>query len=308
MTKKSYQKRLPTVLPPALRPAPALESLPASPPTPEPASPPTPESASRPTVPEVAPVAPPPDPSGPRSRTALAALVLLGPLVLVGALLATYAAQDDDPPEQSRDLGAPAAQEPGVLPEESYVEARVQRDGDIVVRQWIRSKVPLRTIALALPAVPDAVVTADQVQVLADDVRATGPRTIGRGEATYTFEEATDVRVRYRLVGAVLRSSSVTGRGLAVATTLDVRWSPQPAQETRVIHAPEVLSLACAASGGEPPQPCGSAEGDDRWRVDLTGPRVVDRVLAQLTLSDEDEDSEADADADAAQPTDDDLS
>ena len=69
-----------------------------------------------------------------------------------------------------------------------------------------------------------------------------------------------------------------------MVTSLAVRYVPRVERETRVVRASEVLVLACSPSTGEPPEPCGKPDGDGEWRVDLTGQRVDDRVVAQLTL------------------------
>ena len=119
---------------------------------------------------------------------------------------------------------------------------------------------------------------------MADGALVDGPATITGSGATYTFDETTDVQVRYVLTGAVVRSDSVGGRALALATRLDLRYSPPPEREIRVVIAAEVLSLACSASPDAAPVPCGQAESTDQWRVELTGPRVDDRVIAQVTL------------------------
>ncbi len=76
----------------------------------------------------------------------------------------------------------------------------------------------------------------------------------------------------------------MTGRALALATTLVVQHASRPASETRVVRAPEVLALACAASVDVAPVPCGRAEDPGQWSVQLTGDHVDDRVVAQLTV------------------------
>jgi len=193
-----------------------------------------------------------------------------------------------DRPAEPGPVSAAASGAPQVLaPNESYVETRVLASGDVVVRQWIRADAPLDRLRLALPEVQGtADLSATEVEVLADGAVVAGPATMtGGGDgATYTFAETADVQLSYVLAGAVERSDSAAGRALALATTLDVRYSPQTERETRIVHAPEVLSLACSASPEAPTAPCGQADGLDRWRVELTGPRVVDRVVAQITL------------------------
>ena len=110
-----------------------------------------------------------------------------------------------------------------------------------------------------------------------------GSAGVGAGRVTYRFAPATTVRLSYVLVGAVTVSDEETGRALALATALDVRYPHRPAVETRVVRAPAVLALACTPSVRRTPEPCGTTDGDG-WRVELTGPHVDDRVLAQVTL------------------------
>jgi hypothetical protein len=170
-------------------------------------------------------------------------------------------------------------------PDTSYVVSEVLPSGVVVVHQRISATQPVRVLRLVLPtaAVTEGV-SARQVDIVADGDPVVGPATITAGFATYTFAPATDVRIRYRLAGAVETSDSAPGRALAVVTSLDVRYDPMVERETRVVRASEVLQLACSSSPEEPPVPCGESDGAGRWRVDLTGESVDDRVLAQLTL------------------------
>jgi hypothetical protein len=292
--KKPYQRRLPTVLPPvqppAPRVAPELESLPPEadllpepgpplhPPLPPPLTPTLEEPEDEP-EPE-----PEPEPAGPRDRGAKIALVALAWL-LGGGVLA-YALADglrDDPAEPG--AGGSAAPPRSLARAESYVDTRVMPAGDLVVRQWIRAREPLTALGLELPDVAGAEdLSADQVEVVADGVVAAGPGRVSAAGATYTFEESASVLVTYRLEGAVQVSDSAAGRALAVVTALDTAYAPRVERETRVVHGPEVLSLACSRQPDGSPMPCGRAAGDDQWQVDLSGDRVGDRVLAQLNL------------------------
>ena len=310
MTKKSYQKRLPTVLPPA-PPAPrrsaesdepTQQTGPAEPlagPVPV-AQPPGPEMEPEPEwewEPEweseaVAPWDPEPDPllESADARPSIGVVVGLVAAGLIGLVLGGLAVAwvvDDarDPP--AREPGSAAGLDPpGMLvTDESYAETQVRTNGDVIVRHWIQADEPLRRLRLVLPEVPGAEeLSAEGIEVVADGALVNGPATLTGIGATYTFDKTTDVQVRYVLAGAVVRSDSVTGRALALATTLDLRYSPRPARGIRVVIAPEVLSLACSASRDATPVPCGQAESTDQWRVELTGPHVDDRVMAQVTL------------------------
>ena len=214
----------------------------------------------------------------------LVAAGLIG-LVLGGLAVAWVVDDARDPP--AREPGSAAGLDPpGMLvTDESYAETQVRTNGDVIVRHWIQADEPLRRLRLVLPQVPGAEeLSAKGIEVVADGALVNGPATLTGIGATYTFDKTTDVQVRYVLAGAVVRSDSAAGRALALATTLDLRYSPRPERGIRVVIAPEVLSLACSASPDAAPVPCGRAESIDQWRVELTGPRVDDRVMAQVTL------------------------
>lgn len=284
MTKKGYQKRLPKVLPDAgprpVVPAPRV---------------PAPRASAEGTAEGTAVVAPEAEPIEPDEHHARAsadrhrwstgwivavvlggsALCGIAAFLLVGGLLHS---------ESDRPAGGTNASSP-TEPDSSSVVSTVLPNGDVVVRQRIRAIRPIRLLRLELPpAAGGEGVSATQVEVVADGNTAFGRSTITDASATYIFAPATDVRIRYRLTGVVQLSESAPGRALAVATTLGVRYAPRVARETRVVHAAEVLMLACGRSPDEPPVPCGEPDGDGRWRVELTGQRVDDRVVAQLTL------------------------
>lgn len=288
--KKPYQRRLPTVLPPVQLPtprvAPELESLPPEADlVPDPAPPLAPTLA--PTVAEPEDFPEPerePEPAGPRDRRAKVVLIALAWLVGGGVLAyALLAGLRDNPGEQGAEGSAAPPQALG--PDESYVDTRVLPAGDLVVRQWIRAREPLTALGLELPVVPGAEdLSADQVEVVVDGVVADGPDRVTAAGATYTFEESTTVLVTYRLEGATQVSDSAAGRALAVVTTLETAYAPLVERETRVVHGPEVLSLACSRQPDGSPEPCGRGSGDDQWEVYLSGDRVDDRVLAQLNL------------------------
>lgn len=277
MTKKGYQKRLPTVLPDA-RPRPAVRA---------PRLPAPRVSAEADPIPAVV----EPDETVEtvetderrRPSTGTWVAVVLAGLALVGVAgsLLVLALRDSGPdrPADGTDARGP------IRSDTSYVVSEVRPNGDIVVRQRIRAARPMQLLHLDLPPGPGGEgVFARQVEIVADGEAVVGPATITDAFARYIFAPSTDVRISYRLTGAVELSESVPGRALAVVTSLDVRYAPRVARETRVVRAPEVLMLACSRSTEEPPVPCGEPDGVGRWRVDLTGARVDDRVVAQLTL------------------------
>jgi hypothetical protein len=202
--------------------------------------------------------------------------------VVAGALAYGWTTRDGTPPDAEGGWAAPVGLEAG----EGYVETRVHGDGTMEVRQWIRADEPLERLRLRVPRVTSAgQLAADSIEVLADGVPVSGRTEISYFNAGYDLGGATEVEVRYRLVGAIERSDSAAGRALAVATGLETHFSPAPAREVRVVKAPEVLSLACAPSVDSPPVPCGTPDSAGAWHVDLAGERMSERVVASLTVS-----------------------
>jgi hypothetical protein len=245
------------------------------------------EQKEPPTVPAAAPARHRPSPAALIIAAGLVLAVFIVGDVLVPAILDARGDRGAQGPAAVVDAtGTPRTLTSDTLASnESYVEARVLEDGDVVVRQWIRAAEPFDRLGLALPDVPGVVgLSASGVVVLADDTAVEGPESITAQNATYTFDATTDVQVSYRLIGAVEMSSSARGRALAAATTLDVLYSPRVDRETRVVRAPQVLSVACSPSPQVALVPCGQEDGTGQWRIELSGPHVLDRVAAQLSL------------------------
>ena len=164
---------------------------------------------------------------------------------------------------------------------ESRAVTEVRPGGDLEVTHWIHADDPIDQLGLALPDLDGTDLLATDVEVTAGGRAGSGPATVTRSGATYTFADATRVQVRYRLSGAVELSPSADGRGLASTTSLVV--TATQARDVRVVRSQEVLSLACAQPD-EQPVPCGRSESDDQWRVELTGTDVGSRVLAVVTV------------------------
>lgn len=185
------------------------------------------------------------------------------------------------PGQQSRTPTASLPIDGWPIAAESRAVTEVLPGGDLEVTHWIHAEDPIGELSLTLPEVDGAEVSATDVEVTADGRAASGPATVAPSGAAYTFADATRIQVRYRMSGAVELSSSADGRGLATTTSLDV--SATQARDVRVVRSQEVLSLACAAPE-EQPLPCGTSEGDDQWRVELTGTDAGNRVLAVVTV------------------------
>ncbi|WP_322919530.1 hypothetical protein [Nocardioides renjunii] len=265
---------------PVTAPATAAATAPAiTAPAPAPARAPARAPAPAP-VPVAAPVGPPSDRAR-GSRRRAAALALLGVAALVVGGLVVWQVVDD-----GRDDAGTASAAAESWPEAgaSRTVTRVRPDGVLEVTHWIHAAEPLDQVDVALPELaPGILLEASAVEVTADDQPASGPEVITFTSASYVFSEATRVLVSYELAGAVERSTSVLGRGLATTTALEV--SAQQPEDTRVIRSKAVLSLACATAGSPSPTPCGEADTEGQWHVELTGADAGGRVVAQVDLS-----------------------
>lgn len=305
--KKGYKNHLPKVLPPPVRPpaprqaepgaAPAPAPPPKADPTPTPTPTPTPASAPpavpvpraaapRPSAPAPPrapdPVAPAPDPPARRPRRAAvgiaAAVVLAG--VAIGGTGAWLAVRDDGA-SQRQAAPTPAAAWPG--PGASRTVTSVLADGGIEVVHRIHTDTPIDGLELSLPDTGSATpVEASSVEVVADGQAASGPQTITFARASYIFDGATEILVRYRLSGAVELSTSAAGRGLVTTTALTVS-ATQP-DDVRVVRAASVFSLACARSSDGTLVPCGESDSDGQWTVRLTAGDAGARVVAAVTV------------------------
>jgi hypothetical protein len=169
---------------------------------------------------------------------------------------------------------------------EAYVRTKVLPSGDLSVTQWIESDQLLFGVRIRTPlAVGMKGVAAEDVRVVADGRAVTGPDRISGVPARYAFLGASSVQIRYVLTGATQRSTSAPGRALVRPAALDVSYDPASERVTKSVMAAEVLALACAPAvvAGDT-TPCGTRSSDSEWTVELEGPHVDDRVLAQLTL------------------------
>jgi hypothetical protein len=184
-------------------------------------------------------------------------------------------------------LGNPPAQLPRAG---SYVDSRILANGDIRVEQWLRTRTPISKIELVVPHRngPGGAPTATDVNVAGalGELGEVSDGTVVDSSAAYPlYYPSRIVRVRYTLVGSVVRSPSAPGRALARFTSADLVYMPEE-DGPRVIRirAPEVLNVACRAPFQEAvPRPCGSQAGTS-WQVELQGADRADEVSAQVNL------------------------
>lgn len=283
MSKKGYQKQLPRLLVPPPRAAPDAERMPPGehPPEgrPETTGPAVVEEQHQPEAPATR--------SGTRvgmvvavTAVGLAVAIVVAAVVVVRLMSGSGEESSAAGPTASFVSPPPVPVRPG----ESYVDLQVLANGEVEATQWIVADEPIGRLQLELPDLAGAEdVTASLVVVLADGKLVAGPSRITGRSATYVLDEATAVKVSYRLSDALVRSSSVSGRALAAAG-LVVAYEPRARSESRVVQAPGLSSLACGDAATGQLVPCGTSTAPDEWSVDLTGADVADRLVAQLTL------------------------
>ncbi len=215
-------------------------------------------------------------------------VVAIGVLLVATVGLFEYAGRTPDVPApvvETRFLTPPAE-----LPTTgSYIESRVQADGTVQVRQWIRTSGTLSRISLSAPD-PDSRAGgpgASKVVVAGDGLVVSRRATVDTVDRSFYFSSPAQlVYLSYELSGAVQRSSSAAGRALAQLTALKVDYRSEQAPTVVRVIAPDVLSLACTPTtnaGTGSPRPCGEP-GQGSWQVVLEGADRNDSVSAQVNL------------------------
>jgi hypothetical protein len=215
-------------------------------------------------------------------------------VVLVAAVTALigsayFAWQDGGARSEVRSSGwYVMANPPAQLPRTgSYVDSRILPNGDVRVEYWVRTRTPMREIELVVPRGegPGGAPRATDVDVAAEQFEVSDGKVVGSSTVYPLDYPSRIVRVRYTLVGAVVRSPSAPGRALARFTSADLVSMPEEDGPRMVrIRAPEVLNVACRAPSQEAsPRPCGSQAGTS-WQVELHGADRADEVSAQVNL------------------------
>ena len=266
MSKKGYQKRLPTVIVPAQRSAPEQESLPSADPDP-----------SRILLLLLRlrlslrrrrrPILRTADVGRGRARrpgraSSSRALLVVGDADRCSRRTTLPPSTPAGGPEWRR--GPPIDR--GVLR-----GGRGSADGTISVRQLIRSTDRVRRVSLALPDAPDGMaLAAEDVRVLADGSLRFGPAGIDGRRTTYRFAARHDGPAELRPRRRGDRQRRGDGAGARPGDRAGRALPHRPAAETRVVRAPAVLALACTPSVERVPEPCGAPDGDN-WRVELKG-------------------------------------
>jgi hypothetical protein len=213
-------------------------------------------------------------------------------LVAAGAAvigLVYFAWQDGGPRSGVRSSGwYLMANPPAQLPRAgSYVDSRILPNGDVRVEYWVRTRTPMREIELVMPRGEGlgGAPRATDVDVATEQFEVADGKVVGSSTVYPLDHPSRIVRVRYTLVGAVVRSPSAPGRALARFTSADLVSMPEEDGPRMVrIRAPEVLNVACRAPSQQAaPTPCGSQVGTS-WQVELHGADRADEVSAQVNL------------------------
>jgi hypothetical protein len=170
----------------------------------------------------------------------------------------------------------------------SLVRSRVLPSGDVVVKHWIRTDLPVDSVNLRVPRVaglpPHALSVSDLI------LASNGTRTVASspvdpvGISTFALPPTQWLYVRYRLSGVVQSSGGSGERALARITALDVTTSSPVQRTTLAVVGAKVLSLACTPQGQDMPTPCGN-DSHGIWSTRLGQDEQGSQVMAQLNLS-----------------------
>ncbi|HEX5087278.1 MAG TPA: hypothetical protein VFV89_05685 [Nocardioides sp.] len=227
-----------------------------------------------------------------RGLKALAAVAVVVVVVVLGAR--ALSTSDDDPagssPPGSRGTAPPR---PGGAPAEGmYVVSDVGSDGQVAVETWVRAPHPISELEVTTT---DPDLRPGSVESLDLDVRTMDGALVAHRESVGTDhqtirlqEPASELYFSYTVDGALdSATSTVPGRSLVRVLAMDVDYEDAATGVVRrlVTASGTVLNLACLRPGSgleASPRPCGRAVGDGDWTVDLSGPDIGDRLLAQV--------------------------
>jgi hypothetical protein len=227
-----------------------------------------------------------------RALKALGAVAVVVALVLVGVHALT---RDDSTPHgsstpRSRGTVPPT---PSEAPSKGmYVVSSINADGEVDVQTWVHAPQPISQLTMTTTdpdLLPGSVESLDLVVRTMDGKVVARRDSIGTNRQTVRLREpAADLYFSYTVDGAMDdASSTVPGRRLARVLGMDVDYEGVSSGLVRrlVTASGTVLNVACLRprSGFQAaPRACGKPFGDGDWMVDLRGPDVRDRLLAQV--------------------------
>ena len=181
---------------------------------------------------------------------------------------------------------------PGALPKQgSLSQTTVAPDGEVTVRQWIRSRGRIERLRLRFPRqtpLPSAAAARDLI-VTVDGSEVPAPTTVkrGGGKQIDLARAGSLVYLSYRLDGVLDADSSVEHRALVRLAALLVDKAAAAGPAVVTVRAHRVLALACLdrPSSGQAatPYPCG-APTSTGWKVRLDKKHRGASVSAQVEL------------------------
>jgi hypothetical protein len=227
-----------------------------------------------------------------RGLKALAAVAVVVALVVLGARVLSR--HDDSEPTSSppRSRGTVPPMPTDAPSEGMYVVSSVTRGGDVDVETWVRTSQPITQLKMTTTdpdLLPGSVESLDLVVRTMDGTLVAHRDSVGTNHQTIRLREpATDLYFSYTVDGGLDdASSTVPGRRLIRVLAMDVDYEGAASGLVRrlVTASGTVLNVACLRprSGFQAtPRACGKAHGDGDWMVDLRGPDIGDRLLAQV--------------------------
>lgn len=228
-----------------------------------------------------------------RGLKALAAVAVVVALVVLGARALNR--NDDGQPAGSttpRSRGTVPPMPTDAPPDGMYVVSNVTSNGDVDVETWLRAAQPISQLKMTTSdpdLLPGSVESLDLIVRTMDGTLVAHRDSVGTNHQTIRLREpATDLYFSYTVDGGIDEATStVPGRRLARVLAMDVDYEGASSGLVRrlVTTTGTVLNVACLRprSGFQAtPRACGKAAGDGDWLVDLRGPDIGDRLLAQV--------------------------
>jgi hypothetical protein len=240
-------------------------------------------------------------PAGVRRAAVPAALTLL---VVAAGVVAVVSLRQPDPVSDGlpADAGANVRPTPEVagVPAAAgvHVSATVNADGSLDVVERLLLTEPKLVVVLAVPSPPEAVSDpataataaspeAHDLLLTADGKNAPAPRTVTTQATTVPLStRATALTVRYRLVGATVRSTpSAPGRALtSLASIASPTETGLPLTLSLSPHGSTILNVTCPGLAPAGAATCATENGG-RWRTTAPLRATEGYALAQLDLA-----------------------
>jgi hypothetical protein len=228
-----------------------------------------------------------------RALKALGAVAVVVALVLVGVHALTRDDASTPPGSSTPRSRGTVPPTPGEAPSQGmYVVSSINAEGEVDVQTWVHAPQPISQLKMATTdpdLLPGSVESLDLVVRTMDGKVVAHRDSIGTNRQTVRLREpAADLYFSYTVDGAMDdATSTVPGRRLARVLGMDVDYVGASSGLVRrlVTASGTVINVACLRprSGFQAaPRACGRPFGDGDWMVELRGPDIRDRLLAQV--------------------------